>query len=38
LTKRDAAAVAPWQMLDFDRPPAFLDPPGLPAPAVPWRR
>lgn len=38
LTKRDAAAVAPWNMLDFDAPPAFLDPPTLPAPAKPWRR
>ena len=40
LTRRDAAAVAPWEMLDLDGTPAFLDPPQLPAPAQPgaWRR
>jgi phospholipase C len=37
LTRRDAAAVAPWDMLDFTADPAFIDPPELPAPAVPWR-
>jgi phospholipase C len=36
LTRRDAAATAPWDMLDLDAPPAFLDPPRLPAPATPW--
>ena len=40
LTRRDAAAAAPWEMLDLDAPPAFLRPPALPAPATPhaWRR
>ncbi len=37
LTRRDAAAVAPWSMLDLAGPPAFLDPPALAAPAMPWR-
>jgi phospholipase C len=37
LTKRDAAAVAPWDMLDFDSAPAFLEPPTLPLPAAPWQ-
>ncbi|HVT78869.1 MAG TPA: alkaline phosphatase family protein, partial [Acidimicrobiales bacterium] len=37
LTKRDAAADAPWDMLDFNSEPAFLDPPSLPPPAVRWR-
>jgi phospholipase C len=36
LTRRDAAAVAPLDALDFDSPPAFLDPPSLPAPALTW--
>ena len=36
LTSRDAAAVAPLDMLDLDGPPAFLTPPDLPAPAQPW--
>ena len=36
LTRRDAAATAPWDMIDLDAPPAFLDPPDLPAPAHPW--
>jgi phospholipase C len=30
LTRRDAAAVSPLGALDFDAPPAFLDPPLLP--------
>ena len=37
LTRRDAAAVAPWEMLDFAAPPAFLEPPALPPPARPWQ-
>ena len=37
LTRRDAAAVAPWDMLDFTADPAFIEPPKLPTPAVPWR-
>lgn len=39
LTRRDAAATAPWEMLDLDGPPAFATPPVLPAPAAPhaWR-
>jgi phospholipase C len=36
LTRRDAAAEAPLDALDFDAPPAFLSPPRLPAPAKPW--
>ncbi|MGH9094449.1 MAG: alkaline phosphatase family protein [Acidimicrobiales bacterium] len=36
LTKRDASAVAPLDMLSFDQPPAFLDPPRLASPAVAW--
>lgn len=38
LTRRDADAAAPWDMLDFTSDPAFIDPPTLPAPARPWRR
>jgi Phosphoesterase family len=39
LTRRDAAATAPWEMLDLDGPGAFFRPPGLPTPARPhaWR-
>ncbi|HEX3564154.1 MAG TPA: alkaline phosphatase family protein [Acidimicrobiales bacterium] len=36
LTRRDAAAVAPLDMLDLEGPPAFLIPPDLPAAAQPW--
>jgi phospholipase C len=36
LTRRDAAAVAPLHALDLEGPPAFLDPPELPAPALAW--
>jgi phospholipase C len=36
LTWRDAAATAPWDMIDLDAPPAFLEPPELPAPARTW--
>ncbi len=36
LTRRDAAAVAPLDMLDLDGPPAFLTPPVLPPAAQPW--
>jgi hypothetical protein len=36
LTHRDAAAKAPLDVLDFDRAPAFLTPPDLPAPAIAW--
>jgi phospholipase C len=36
LTRRDAAASAPWDMIDLDAPPVFLDPPALPAPPHPW--
>ena len=40
LTRRDAAAVAPWEMLDLEGPGAFLTPPPLPRPARPhaWRQ
>jgi phospholipase C len=37
LTARDAEAVAPWDMLDLAAAPAFIDPPDLPSPAMPWR-
>jgi phospholipase C len=36
LTRRDAAAVAPLDALDFDSPPYFLAPPQLPASARQW--
>ena len=36
LTRRDAAATAPLDMLDFDSPPVFLTPPELPTPAKLW--
>ena len=36
LTQRDAAAVAPWDVIDLSVPPPFLDPPRLPPPTVPW--
>ncbi len=36
LTRRDAAAAAPLAALDLSAPPAFLEPPELPAPALAW--
>jgi phospholipase C len=36
LTKRDAAADDPLDVLNLDGPPHFLVPPTLPAPAQPW--
>jgi len=36
LTRRDAAAKAPLDVLDFANPPAFLTPPVLPPPAREW--
>jgi len=36
LTARDAAAVAPLGALDLTGPPAFLEPPSLPEPALKW--
>jgi phospholipase C len=36
LTRRDAAAEAPLDMLDLDGSPPFAVPPDLPAPAKPW--
>jgi phospholipase C len=36
LTRRDAAAATPLGALDLDGPPAFLDPPELPAPSLAW--
>jgi phospholipase C len=36
LTARDAAARAPLDMLDLTGPPAFLEPPVLPRPSLPW--
>jgi phospholipase C len=36
LTRRDAAAMAPLGALDLTAPPAFLTPPELPEPSLPW--
>jgi len=36
LTRRDAAAKAPLNALDFTGPPAFLKPPPLPEPRLKW--
>jgi phospholipase C len=36
LTARDAAATSPLGALDLTSPPAFLRPPDLPAPRLPW--
>jgi phospholipase C len=36
LTARDAAAAAPLDALDLAGPPAFLTPPSLPEPSLPW--
>jgi len=36
LTRRDAAASAPLAALDLAAPPAFLEPPALPAPGLAW--
>jgi len=36
LTRRDAAAATPLSALNLDGPPAFIDPPELPAPKLAW--
>ncbi|MGN6677456.1 MAG: alkaline phosphatase family protein, partial [Streptosporangiaceae bacterium] len=36
LTRRDAAAVSPLGAVDLNAPPAFLEPPKLPEPALKW--
>jgi phospholipase C len=36
LTARDAAAASPLGALDLTAPPAFLEPPSLPQPALTW--
>jgi phospholipase C len=36
LTRRDAAAISPIGALDFNSPPAFLEPPSLPEPSLKW--
>jgi len=36
LTRRDAAADSPLDMVDFDAAPAFAEPPKLPEPALRW--
>ena len=36
LTRRDAVATAPLAAIDLSAPPAFLDPPELPAPSLAW--
>jgi phospholipase C len=36
LTARDAAAISPLSALDLTGPPAFLEPPSLPKPALAW--
>ncbi|MGB9279594.1 MAG: alkaline phosphatase family protein [Pseudonocardiaceae bacterium] len=38
LTRRDASAVAPWDLIDLSAPPPFLEPPILPPPTIPWSR
>jgi phospholipase C len=38
LTRRDAHATAPLDMVDLAAEPAMLTPPPLPPPAVPWAR
>ena len=39
LTRRDAAAASPWEMVDLEGAPAYLQPPELPPAATPgaWR-
>jgi phospholipase C len=36
LTRRDATAISPLGALDLAGPPAFLTPPDLPPPSLPW--
>ena len=36
LTARDAAAASPLSALDLSGPPAFLEPPSVPKPALEW--
>jgi phospholipase C len=36
LTRRDAAATSPLGALDLSAPPAFINPPALPAPSLAW--
>jgi phospholipase C len=36
LTRRDAAASSPLGAIDLTSPPAFLEPPDLPAPSLRW--
>jgi len=36
LTRRDAAAISPLGAIDLASPPAFLNPPQLPAPKLAW--
>jgi len=36
LTRRDASATAPWDLIDLSAVPPFLNPPVLPAPTIPW--
>jgi phospholipase C len=36
LTRRDAAAATPLSAVNLDGPPAFIDPPQLPAPKLAW--
>jgi phospholipase C len=36
LTRRDAAASSPLDMVDLDAEPAFAEPPKLPEPALRW--
>lgn len=36
LTRRDASALAPWDLLNLSAPPPFLHPPTLPPPTIPW--
>jgi phospholipase C len=36
LTRRDAAASSPLDMVDLEAEPAFAEPPALPGPALRW--
>ena len=36
LTRRDASATAPWDLIDLSAVPPFLNPPTLPPPTIPW--
>ncbi len=37
LTRRDASAIAPWDLIDLSAVPRFLNPPTLPPSTIPWQ-